>query len=130
MKCDICAKETADIIAMRSSGQTLMVCSVCRSSGTKIEKPAFVVTRKEPKTQKESFSTGLQQTGELTLADDYTKRIQRARQKKNWTFKELSEKTFEKESTLKKVESGALLPEDALVKKLEKVLETKLMEFQ
>ena len=118
MECDICGKETVDLVGMRVEGSTLMVCSGCRTSGIKPRKAEHTVIKVETSAPAPPIASG----EELVLADDYTKRIQRARQKKDLTFEELGKKIFEKESTLRKVESGALRPEDAMVEKLEKAL--------
>ena len=47
---------------------------------------------------------------------------------KNWTQKDLAMEIKEREILIKKIEKGDLIPEDELRKKLEKVLEIRLID--
>ncbi len=62
------------------------------------------------------------------LVEDYADRIKKAREAKHMTDEELAKKTQSKVNIIKKVERGELIPEDALVKKIELALEVKLTE--
>ncbi len=123
MQCNVCSKETADLVAMRSEGETLMVCSSCRQSSVPLKKMEAIVSKVQKPEQ-------LDLTGKGMLKENYNQIIQQARQKQNLTFEQLSKKLFEKESTLKKVESGAIKPEDKLIEKLEKNLNISLKEAE
>jgi putative transcription factor len=66
--------------------------------------------------------------GEMELAEDYSKRISRARQRKGLTQEELAKQLNEKKSVISRLESGEMRPSDRLVKKLERALDIKLRE--
>jgi putative transcription factor len=60
------------------------------------------------------------------LAPDFAKRIREARMKMGLTQEQLGMKMSEKVQPLKKIESGALKPDELLAKKLERHLGIKL----
>ena len=63
---------------------------------------------------------------ETVLVDNYGKMIVEARKKRNLTREEFAKKIKEKESVIRRVESEEMMPDDALVKKIERFLEIKL----
>ncbi len=62
------------------------------------------------------------------LVENYAERIKKAREAKNMTDEQLASKTQSKVNIIRKVERGELIPEDALVKKIELALDIKLTE--
>lgn len=62
------------------------------------------------------------------VVDDYADRIRRGRESKHMTDEQLATQTQSKVNIIRKVERGELIPEDALVKKIEQVLDIKLTE--
>jgi putative transcription factor len=69
----------------------------------------------------------------MELAEDYPKRISKARSKKGLTQEDLAKQINEKKSVISRLESGEMRPSDKLIKKLERTLDIKLkerMEFQ
>jgi putative transcription factor len=65
-------------------------------------------------------------TDETVLSQDFGRMIREARMKKGFTHEQLGVKMSEKASLLKKVETGALRPDELLAKKLERFLQIKL----
>ncbi len=65
---------------------------------------------------------------EYEVVDDYADRIRNARVKMGWTIAALARRVMERESVLKRIESGKLRPTIDLAKKLEKVLGITLLE--
>jgi len=63
---------------------------------------------------------------ETVLVDNYGKMIVEARKKRNLTREEFAKKIKEKESVIRRVETEEMMPDDALVKKIERFLEIKL----
>ena len=63
---------------------------------------------------------------ETVLIDNYGKIIVEARKKMNLTREEFSKKIKEKESVIRRVETEEMMPDDALVEKIERFLEIKL----
>ncbi len=62
------------------------------------------------------------------VVDDYAIRIRHARMEKGLSQKDLAMQMKEKEHLIKKIENGELIPEDAVRKKLEIVLEIRLID--
>jgi putative transcription factor len=62
------------------------------------------------------------------VVEDYADRIKHARMEKGLSQKELAMQMKEKEHLIKKIENGDLIPEDDVRKKLEKVLEIRLVD--
>ncbi len=65
---------------------------------------------------------------EYEVVSDYAERIKKAREAMGWSHKVLAEKVRESENIIKRIESGKLIPDIALARKLEKVLKIKLLE--
>ncbi len=64
----------------------------------------------------------------VDLAPDFSERIREARMARDWKQETLAAKINEKVSIISKLESGAIRPNDNLIKKLEKELGIKLRE--
>ena len=65
---------------------------------------------------------------EFDVVEDYAERIRKAREKLGWSVRVLAEKVKERETTIRRIESGRLKPTIQLAKKLEEVLGIKLLE--
>jgi putative transcription factor len=62
------------------------------------------------------------------VVEDYADRIKHARMEKGLSQKDLAMQMKEKEHLIKKIENSELIPEDDVRKKLEKVLEIRLVD--
>ncbi|MEM0284632.1 MAG: multiprotein bridging factor aMBF1 [Sulfolobales archaeon] len=65
---------------------------------------------------------------EYEVVPDYADRVRQAREKLGLTQKALADMVKESENTIKRIESGRLVPTIALARKLESVLSIKLLE--
>jgi len=113
-------------------GARMYVCSDCARHGKVVNErparetaPAPQVMR--PKPQRPPKPDALTNRA-MELADDYPRKIQRAREKKGWSREDLGRSINERVSIISKLEHGEMHPSDSLVKKLERVLQIKLME--
>jgi putative transcription factor len=104
-------------------GTVFNVCAACSKHG-KPYVPAQAGKKKKPVAAKQQKKIGL--TDETVLAPDFAKRIREARMKMGLTQEQLGMKMSEKVQPLKKIESGALKPDELLAKKLERHLGIKL----
>jgi putative transcription factor len=68
----------------------------------------------------------IQLTDETLLTHDFGRVIREARMKKGLTHEQLGLKMSEKASLLKKIETGALKPDELLARKFERYLQVKL----
>jgi putative transcription factor len=62
------------------------------------------------------------------IVEDYAARIRKARMEKGLSTKDLAMQIKEREHLIKKIENSELIPEEAVRKKLEKVLEIRLID--
>jgi putative transcription factor len=60
--------------------------------------------------------------------EDFHKIIREAREKKGWSREELGEKIYEKVSVINRLESGKMVPDLKLARKMEKILKITLLE--
>lgn len=140
MPCEMCGKEVPRLRKVMVDGTTLEVCNECARFGQDAVReapvaeppatgPAAVATppvRAPPVhhgKRKDALSAG-----EMELAEDYNKRIIQGRRKKDMTQEDLAKRLNEKKSVISRLETGEMRPSDNLIKRLEKVLEIKLME--
>ena len=78
MQCNICKKETVDLVGIRSEGETLMVCSSCRESGLKVKKPEYSVRKMETPVPKEASTSPFKEAKEELISafeHEYLKRL-------------------------------------------------------
>lgn len=84
--------------------------------------PARPTTRPEPRSRERELLE------EYEVVPDYAERIRQARERLGLTQKALADLVKESENTIKRIESGRLVPTIPLAKKLEEVLSIKLLE--
>jgi putative transcription factor len=58
----------------------------------------------------------------MELREDFAKVIREARQKKDWTQKELANQLLERLSMIRRIESGKMQPDETVIQKLERKL--------
>ncbi|MEM0361949.1 MAG: multiprotein bridging factor aMBF1 [Sulfolobales archaeon] len=65
---------------------------------------------------------------DFEVVDDFASRVRNAREALGWSQKVLAEAVRESENVIKRIESGRLVPTIELARRLEKVLNIKLLE--
>jgi putative transcription factor len=136
MHCELCGAEVPRTKIVTIEGTTLSVCPNCAKFGDQTSVPlkkqpgvpAEILRRLEARKKRMTVRDVYSREGEETLVDDYSERIRKAREKKGWKQVELGTKVNERVSIIARLESGEMIPTDAVVKKLEKALEIKLRE--
>ncbi|MEM2963097.1 MAG: multiprotein bridging factor aMBF1 [Candidatus Anstonellales archaeon] len=118
-ECEMCGGEGAGYLIL-VEGAKLFVCQQCSTLGKILSRPS--VERREKNTFQPAPKT------EVEIVDDYAKRIREAREKMGLSVSVVAERINEKESFLKKIESGSALPPQKLARKLERELSIKLLE--
>lgn len=122
MQCEICGSTVGKPCTVEMDGGIeLNVCESCAAFGR--EKPHEPAKHKEPK----PAAAAAERRAEFSplpecLAENYGAIIQRARERKGLSAKELAEKIFEKESVLHKIEKCLFTPDENLIKKLQNFL--------
>jgi putative transcription factor len=125
---------------MRVEGAELQVCSKCEKFGTEVQqvrrtdiaRPA-IQKQGRPVAGAVPSATAYRKRDlfdymEGEVVDDYAVRIRHAREAMGISQKDLAMQLKEKEHLIKKIESGALMPEEDVRKKLEKALSIRLID--
>jgi len=141
MLCEMCGNDVEVTSRVRIERSVLQLCPSCARFGTPVDpppKPAVEVARpaarggapaaarSAPRGRRLEERDLYTEIGELELALDWGQRVRKAREALNWTPEELGKKLNEKKSVVLKIESGAIHPPDALVRKLEHLLKVRL----
>ena len=122
MACDLCGR-SSDLVKAKVEGVVLNVCGSCAKHGKVLETPSF-----NPRKEDIAYVKYGVQKYEEVIVDNYSKLVKDAREKLCLTHKELSQKVAERESVLSKIETGNMTPDLALARKLQRVLNIKLIE--
>lgn len=134
MQCELCGKAEKNLKKVSLEGAILLLCQSCAKFGTGASTGAFrniapadiargLEKRKKFLEEKDIFA---EIRGEL--AQDYPERIRNARLKLSLTPEELGKRINERKTIITKLESGAMLPTEKQLKKLERALNIKLTE--
>jgi putative transcription factor len=121
--CELCGRTATEKKMVVVDGTVFNVCMACSKHG-KPYVPASMPGRKKPLAPKQQRKIGLADA--TVLAPDFARIIREARMKAGLTHEQLGMKMNEKAQPLKKIESGALKPDEILAKKLERQLGIKL----
>jgi len=142
MLCEMCGKEVPLASRVRLEGSVLSLCPECARFGTPVDpvpappastssdggrfRPGMGVTRPSGPRRRLEERDLYQEIGEMEHAPDWGKRIRLAREARLWTPEVLGKKLNEKKSVVLKIESGNFHPPDALVRKIEHLLQVRL----
>ncbi len=134
MRCEMCGKEVPYLKTAVIEGAVLKVCEDCAKFGEEIDEreakkyvkgSAAVAEKLESRERRMRERDILEE--EKVLAPDYSGRVKEARMRLGMDKEELAKKINEKRSVVAKVESGELVPDRELTRKLEKFLGVDLM---
>ena len=147
MNCEMCGDFSDKLIKIRVSGAILNVCPKCAKFGDPVEekklnkisenitikfpeKKINVVTYKKPfkKSVTSRKPVRKENIEELDVVEDYANLIKNKREEMQMTQDDLAKKIFERKNVLSNIERGELLPDISTARKLEKVLNIKLLE--
>lgn len=122
--CELCGRQVVEgKRAVIIDGTIFNVCIPCSKRG----KPYIASgTAKKPKPAKKSPSSKINLTDETVLNPNFPAIIREGRTKQGLTHEQMGMRMNEKASMLKKIETGALKPDEILAKKLERTLGIKL----
>lgn len=131
MECEICGKPISDNPKRtKIDGSVMAVCDECAKFGAiqkERPKPKFQTkTKKNTNNKSKKIARSEEPTEELI--ENYNETIRKVRESKNWTREQLGQKINEKVSVINRIESGKMVPDTKLIKKLEKTLNIELLE--
>ena len=122
-ECDICGRATEQEYVIEIEGALMHTCERCANGKTPIEVIDHSL-RKEEKHEVHVSHTFAE--GDQEVADRYGDIIKAARERLGMTNKDLAVMINERESLIARIERNQLVPEEKIVKKLEKALNIKL----
>ena len=131
MLCEMCGIDVANPILSKISGTILRTCQKCSAMGVEASEREKVGNEKYISDVIKKRSNRLRERVSKTekiLISDFGNLIKNSRERKKWSQQELASKISEKKSTIASIENKQYKPEKKLIRKLETVLEIKLME--
>ncbi len=120
-ECELCGR-FGKLVEVEIEGSTLLVCEKCAAFGDK-SSPKKVTRIKGERV----LSSGDEVTSE-DLVENYGQLIKKTRESKGMTQEELAAKLMIKTTLLSKIEREEITPDIKLARKIEKVLNIKLLE--
>lgn len=114
--CEMCG-EAGDLKKTKVEDATLKLCDGCRDVGEVVEQP------QTSRTQQRSSSPSAPQEEVLP---GYGETIKSARESREMSVADLAEALKEKESVVRRVESGKLTPDRGLARKFERELDVEI----
>jgi putative transcription factor len=123
MRCEICGKKVIGRpVRVKIDGSVMQTCNECSKFG-KIQKEPQKVFKpraapRRPRAREPSYE----------VSEDYNTVIRMAREKKGWSREELAKNLYEKASVISRIESGKMIPDIKLARKIEKILNIKILD--
>ena len=136
MNCEICGTEIKGLPYKTKIDNSVMItCKECSKYGKVQHQPQKQRNNRNKKHNNNHYRSRRPQKSynkrsedEFELVDNYQKIIRQAREKKNLTQKKLGEKIYERESVIAHIETGKMVPTPQLARKIEKILNIKIIE--
>lgn len=134
MICEMCGAKVHNAKFVKVEGAAIHVCQKCEKFATseavktrsgEILMPSVaerLASRQRRRTERDIYDQG----GEKELLLDYPEKVKAGRRAQGLSQEELAKQINEKKSVIVKVEAGEIRPDDKLVRKLERALETSL----
>jgi len=123
MRCEICGKKVIGRpVRVKIEGSMMQTCKECSKFGKVQKEPQRPVkprtAPRRPRYREPSHE----------VLEDFNVVIRQAREKQKWSREELAVKVNEKASVISRIESGRMVPDIKLARKLEKILKITLLE--
>lgn len=125
MNCEICGAEVSETYEVEIEGTTMFACKICAKGKHMTGRTESIV--RDDRRKKEPVQVKKVEEGGKELVDDYGERIRKAREQLGLPMKVLAERINETETLLSRVENQKTLPNDSLVRRIERELGIKLM---
>lgn len=141
LQCEICGKEIKKTLKVKIGSSLLQVCEACSKFGEvqKAKPGAKVKSITGAPGTREKYAAYRRgkpavkiktkpEEKELILVENYGRIIKNAREKLNLSQEKLAKMLNEKESVISRIEAQHMKPSEKLARKLEKVLNIKILE--
>ncbi len=129
MRCEICGKKViGKPVRTKIENSIMLTCNECSKFGKVQREPPRPQRGPGVRTPAGSRRSFRSQEPTHEVVEDYNKIIREAREKKGWSREDLGEKIYEKVSVINRLESGKMVPDLKLARKLERILKVTLLE--
>ena len=129
MRCEICGKKViGKPVKTKIENSIMLTCNECSKFGKIQREPPRPNRGPTSRASAGRRRTYRSQEPTHEVIEDYQKVIREAREKKGWSREDLGERIYEKVSVINRLESGKMVPDLKLAKKLEKSLNVTLLE--
>ena len=123
MRCEICGKKVVGRpVRVKIDGSIMQTCNECSKFGKVQKEPRRPVKAKtsprRPRVREPLYE----------VSEEFNTIIRMAREKKGWSREDLANKIYEKASVINRIESGKMIPDIKLARKIEKVLNIKILD--
>lgn len=123
MRCEICGKNVVGRpVRVKIDGSIMQTCNECSKFGKVQKEPPIPVKPRTsprlPRIREPSYE----------VSEEFNTVIRMAREKKGWSREDLAKKLYEKASVINRIESGKMIPDIKLARKIEKVLNIKILD--
>ena len=123
MRCEICGKKVIGRpIRVKIESSIMQTCKECSKFGKVQKEPPRPIKQRtaprRPRYREPSYE----------VVEDFNTVIRQAREKQKWSREDLAVKVNEKASVINRIESGRMVPDIKLARKLEKILKVTLLE--
>lgn len=123
MRCEICGKKVVGRpIRVKIESSIMQTCKECSKFGKVQKEPQKSIkprtAPRRPRYREPSHE----------VLEDFNTVVRIAREKQKWSREELAAKVNEKASVINRIESGRMVPDIKLARKLERILKVTLLE--
>ena len=128
MRCEICGKKLVEEpLKTKVDGSIMLTCKECSKFG-KVQREA--PKPKRPGASRSRAPRRVQRPREPAeeVVENVKDLVRQAREQKGWSREEFGEKIYEKASVVNRIESGKMVPNLKLAKKIEKLMNIVLIE--
>jgi len=129
MRCEICGKKLVqEPIKTKIDGSIMITCKECSKFGKVQREPPKPQRSRVPRVSKGTRRIQRPREPSEEVVENVKDIVRQAREKKGWSREELAAKIYEKASVVSRIESGKMIPDLKLAKKIEKTMNLILIE--
>jgi len=126
MRCEICGKKIIGTpVKTKIESSIMLTCNECSKFGKVQKAPPTPTGSRTPRQRRRTFRS---RAPDYEVVEDFNTLIREAREKKGLSREDLGEEVYEKVSVISRLESGRMVPDLKLARKLEGSLDIKLLE--
>lgn len=129
MRCEICGKKLVqEPIKTKIDGSIMLTCKECSKFGKVQKEPPKPKRQGAKRTQRTSRRIQRPREPSEEVVENFNEIIRQSREKKGWSREELADKINEKASVVNRIETGKMVPDLKLARKIEKIMNVVLIE--